>query len=231
MMLCECRPHKHAKYLFGIKRALQHPTEVVPTVCVPIATRGMSTPHVTGSHHKQSTRLLSPRSPSNGVPSLLTAVQHDTAAAARSPVSSRSAFNRVPRRSRFTTWQVLTLTVAVTAAIGLVAWFHHAAALIPSATNLIHLPEHFHHARLDTLANLTDTRILLHNNSQLPADDISPVLLFDDSAKLAMEAQQRQRAASKAKKEQAREKGINYEWQRHSHLVGSVYAKSSTAKG
>ena len=188
----------------------------------------MSTPH---ANHKQSTRLLSPRSPSNGVPSQVTAVQYDTAAAARSPVSSRSAFNRVPRRSRFTTWQVLTLTVAVTAAIGLVAWFHHAAALIPSAASLIHLPEHFHHARLDTLANLTDTRILLHNNSQLPADDISPVLLFDDSAKLAMEAQQRQRAASKAEREQAREKGINYEWQQHSHLVGSVYAKSSTAKG
>ena len=48
-------------------------------------------------------------------------------------------------------------------------------------------------------------------------------MLFDDNAKLAIDAQALHDKAAKAEKEQAKGSGVNLEWQRYHHLDGSVY--------
>lgn len=52
----------------------------------------------------------------------------------------------------------------------------------------------------------------------------SAVMLFDDNARLAQDAQRRRDEVARAEKAQAEAQGdINLEWQRHHHLEGSVY--------
>ncbi|KAL3146295.1 hypothetical protein ABBQ32_002995 [Trebouxia sp. C0010 RCD-2024] len=52
----------------------------------------------------------------------------------------------------------------------------------------------------------------------------SAMMLFDDNAKLAIDAQQHRDEVAQAEKAQAEAQGgVNLEWQRHHQLVGSVY--------
>lgn len=52
----------------------------------------------------------------------------------------------------------------------------------------------------------------------------SAVMLFDDNAKLAIDAQRHRDEVAQAEKAQAEAHGgVNLEWQRHHYIVGSVY--------
>lgn len=84
------------------------------------------------------------------------------------------------------------------------------------------------HSGADRTTNLTAATEVLQNSSlHVHGSTPAAVLLFDDRAKLAIEAQKRREATARAQKEQARLKGVSLEWQRHHHLDGSVYAKLS----
>ncbi len=82
-------------------------------------------------------------------------------------------------------------------------------------------------SRIHTAQAQSESNSLMHEEEGLQNRNIVhhnvPVTLFDDTAALAMESQKRRVAAGKAEKEEAKEKGVNLEWQRHHHLDGSVY--------
>jgi len=174
--------------------------------------------HSTFSQLKQSQGSLMPTSPSQ--------IGQRTATSARrepnSPIATKHVSHRDPRSSRFSAWKAAVLTIAVIAVVGVVVWLHLAAAMLTSAATLIHLHQGIHTAQAQSESNS-----LMHEEEGLQNRNIVhhnvPVTLFDDTAALAMESQKRRVAAGKAEKEEAREKGVNLEWQRHHHLDGSVY--------
>jgi len=171
--------------------------------------------HSTFSQLKQSQGSLMPTSPSQTgqMPA-----RHEP----HSPIATKVVSHRDPRSSRFSAWKAAVLTVAVIAVVGVVVWLHLAAAMLTSAATLIHLHQGIHavHAQSESSSLMREEeglqkRNIVHVNV--------PVTLFDEAAALAVDSQKRREAAGKAEKEEAREKGVNLEWQRHHHLDGSVY--------
>ena len=135
-----------------------------------------------------------------------------------SPIATKIVSHRDPRSSRCSAWKAAVLTVAVIAVLGVVVWLHLAAAMLTSAATLIHL-----HQGIHTVHAQSESSSLMHEEEGLQKRNIVPVTLFDKAAAFAMDSQKRREAAGKAEKEEAREKGVNLEWQRHHHLDGSVY--------
>ena len=58
-------------------------------------------------------------------------------------------------------------------------------------------------------------------------DGQSSVMLFDDNAKLAIDAQRRRDEIAHAEKKQAAERHVNLEWQRHHHTDAGVYQRTT----
>lgn len=117
------------------------------------------------------------------------------------------------------------LTVAGIAVVGVVVWLHLATAMLTSTATLIHL-----HQGIHTVHAQSESSSLMHEEEGSQKRSVVhvnvPITLFDDSSKaaaLAVDSPKRREAAGKAEKEEAREKGVNLEWQRHHHLDGSVY--------
>ena len=112
--------------------------------------------------------------------------------------------------------------MASCAAIGLIVWSH---ILSGSAVRLLHLPDRLHvesKAYQDRGVAPTATAPTATANVTM-TDRQSPVMLFDDNAKLAIDAEMRRNEVAKAEKKQAAMKHVNLEWQRHHHLDGSVF--------
>ena len=71
----------------------------------------------------------------------------------------------------------------------------------------------------------------MHNQAGIPhttpvaaVNRQSEVMLFDDNARLAIDAQRRWDEVAQAEKAQVEAKGgVNLEWKTHHHLGGSVY--------
>ena len=128
--------------------------------------------------------------------------------------------------------QKLALIMASCAAIGLIVWSH---ILSGSAFRLLHLPDRLHvesKAYQDRAVAPTGTApTVTAPTATAPTatadvavtDRQSPVILFDDNAKLAIDAQRRRNEVAQAEKRQAAMKHVNLEWQRHHHLNGSVF--------
>ncbi|DBB06218.1 TPA: hypothetical protein ACH3X3_009764 [Trebouxia sp. C0006] len=171
--------------------------------------------HSTFSQLKQSQGSLLPISPSQ-------TGQIPARREPQSPIATKVMSHRDPRSSRCSAWKAAVLTVAVIAVLGVVVWLHLAAAMLTSAATLIHL-----HQGIHTVHAQSESSSLMHEEEGLQKRNIVhvnvPVTLFDEAAALAMDFQKRREAAGKAEKEEAREKGVNVEWQRHHHLDGSVY--------
>lgn len=171
--------------------------------------------HSTFSQLKQSQGSLMPTSPSQ-------TGQMPARREPHSPIATKMVPHRDPRSSRFSAWKAAVLTIAVIAVVGVVVWLHLAAAMLTSAATLIHLHQGIHSVHAQS-----ESSSLMHEHEGLQKRNIVhvnvPVALFDDAAALAVDSQKRRTAAGKAEKEEAREKGVNLEWQRHHHLDGSVY--------
>ena len=112
-------------------------------------------------------------------------------------------------------WQKITLMIASCAAIGLIVWSHVVGG---SAFRLTHLPDRLHVKR-----DAYQDRAISPTASVAVTDRPSPVMLFDDTAKLAIDAQRRRDEVAQAEKKQAALKHVNIEWQRHHSLDGSVF--------
>lgn len=114
-------------------------------------------------------------------------------------------------------WQKIVLVIAGFAAVVLVVWFQLVTAM-ESAVRLKHISNSLPLQHLADLQSNDTAHMVSANRS-------SPVMLFDDSAKLAIDAQALWDKAAKAEKEKAKGSGVSLEWQRHHHLDGSVYQK------
>lgn len=117
-------------------------------------------------------------------------------------------------------WPKIALVVASLAAVGLIVWSH---IVTGSAVHLLHLPE-----RLHVESKAYQDKPVATNAAQVTTTDgQSSVMLFDDTAKLAIDAQRHRDEAAQAEKKQAAERHVNLEWQRHHHLDGSVYQRTT----
>ena len=116
-------------------------------------------------------------------------------------------------------WQKSALIMASCAAVGLIVWSH---TMSESAfrRRLPHLPD-----RLHVESNAYQDRAISPTENVAVTDRVSPdsVMLFDDTAKLAIDAQRRRDQVAQAEKKQAALEHVNLEWQRHHHLDGSVF--------
>jgi len=137
-------------------------------------------------------------------------------------IATKLVSHRDPRSSRFSAWKAAVLTVAVIAVVGVVVWLHLAAVMLTSAATLIHLHQGIHTAHAQS-----ESSSLMHEEEDSQKRNIVhvnvPVTFIDEAAALAVDSQKRREVAGKAEKEEAREKGVNLEWQRHHHLDASVY--------
>ena len=130
-------------------------------------------------------------------------------------------------------WQQIVICAGMMAAVGLMLWFYSATAMFESAFRLVHMTE-------SSVTHLTHMQQPAHNVGNANAKDNSsvgstttrppPAMLFDDTAKLAIEAQQHRDKKLRAEKEAAKGKGLNLEWQRYHHLDGSVFKRSSVQR-
>lgn len=130
------------------------------------------------------------------------------------------------RRTR--PWQKLALVLVTIAAIGMVVWFHLATVMLESAFKLMDQPDSrqiqpAEHQSAMTLVKLDDNVTIEAEDAIEPVFPHTTTMLFDDTAKLAIDAQLRRDKEARDEKVQARGKGVNLEWQRHHHLDGSVY--------
>ena len=116
-------------------------------------------------------------------------------------------------------WQKAALIVACCAGVGLIIWSHVASATAGSAFQLLHLPDRLH---AQTQAD-QDRAVAADTVHVAFAERQGPVMLFDDNAKLAIDAQRRRDKVAQAEKEQAKVKHENLEWERHHCLDDSVY--------
>ena len=190
-----------------------------------LTAKGMLAPHSTGSPFAANKGSLLPRSPSH--------IGQTPAAAARpeighDPTASRHAPQRGTRSTRLNAWQAFALTIlALAAAVGVVLWFHLATTMLSSAALRIDGIYTVHRQSSDDGSDGASMHNLQKNVSAIKS---VPTMLFDDNAKLAIEAQRRRDTVGKAEKEEATKTGVNLEWQRHHHLDGSVYQKPSALK-
>ena len=106
------------------------------------------------------------------------------------------------------------------AAVGMIVWSHVVSG---SAFRLLHLPDTI---RLHVESNAYQDRAISPDASVAATDRPSPVMLFDDTAKLAIDAQRRRDEVAQAEKKQAAVEHVNLEWQRHHDLDGSVFQSS-----
>lgn len=110
--------------------------------------------------------------------------------------------------------------MASLAALGLMVWSH---IVTGSAVHLLHLPDRLH---VESKA-YQDRAAATKSAGVTTTDGQSSVMLFDDNAKLAIDAQKRRDEVAHAEKQQAAERHVNLEWQRHHHTDGSVYQRTS----
>lgn len=117
-------------------------------------------------------------------------------------------------------WQKIALIVASFAALGLIVWSH---IVTGSAVHLLHLPERLH---VESKA-YQDKAVATDAAGVTATDRQSSVMLFDGTAMLAIDVQRRRDVVAQAEKKQAAEKHVNLEWQRHHHIDGSVYQRTT----
>ena len=110
-------------------------------------------------------------------------------------------------------WQKFAL-MASCAAAWLIVWSHVVSG---SAFRLLHLPD-----RLQVESRAYQDKAVATSTANVVVIN-SPMKLFDDTAKLAMDAQRRRDEVAQSEKKQAAEKHVNLEWQRHHKLDGSVF--------
>ena len=119
---------------------------------------------------------------------------------------------------------MLVHVMASCAAAGLIVWSHMVSG---SAFRLLHLPDRMHveSRAYQDRAFATSTTNMVVATSTANVAVVSPVTskLFDDTAKLAMDAQRRRDEVAQSEKKQAAGKHVNLEWQRHHKLDGSVF--------
>ena len=180
----------------------------------------MLAPHSTANPFAPNKGSLLPRSPSH---------TGQTPAVARPETGHglRHALQTGTSSSRLNAWQAFALTIlALVATVGVVLWFHLATTMLSSAALHVEGIYTVHKQSSDDGSDSAGVHGL-QNESAIKS---VPAMLFDDNAKLAIEAQRHRDASAKAEKEEATKKGVNLEWQRHHHLDGSVYQKPSALK-